>query len=295
MAVPYDLYIRFLITKGIGDLEGLNAALEELSLPPVTAKTLDIQYDLIYKSVPLGIQTQMEKKSYSSDFLQWMKVLEVDQLWYGEKACHDIIWKQIIKLASDIHEDCHLRTTINCLLIKAMNSGDIARMLAAKYSTLLQEEHILFYTRHYFDPRRMTRRDWRQYIASCPNEEKNAYFLALTEPLEAVKAELELNSKISVSEILQFHLAKTHYRARECLSINTPGSAKEARAWLSTLTELVDKYEKYRATDNEDFARSVQMEFEFVDTPHATPDTEILRELAERSKVAQDGSGGKAS
>lgn len=290
MAVPYDLYTRFLITKGIGDLDSLNTSLEELSLPSITPKTFDTQYDLVYRSTPKGVQTQIERKSYSADFLPWLKALEVDQLWYDQKPYENIIWKTTIKLAYDIHEDLQLRTAINCLLIKAIPAGDIARMLSAKYSTLLQEEHILFYSRHFFDPRRMTRRDWRQFLRSCPDQEKNSYFLALTEPTEAVKAELELNSKISVAEVLQFHLAKAHYRARECMSINTPSSAKEAREWLKTLTELVDKYEKYRATDNEDFARSVQMEFEYIDTPHDTPDSDILKELAERSKTEENTS-----
>jgi len=288
MAVPYDLYIRFLITKGVDSLDDANALLKDLFLPEITARTYDAQYDAVFKSVPLGIKTQIERKSYSSDFLPWMKALEVDQLWYGEKPYADIVWKSVIKLSFDLHQDRQLRSTVNCLLLKNVNPGDIARMMSAKYSTLLQEEHILYYSRHFFDPRRMTRQDWRRWLTSCPNEDKNVYFLALTEPVEAVKAELELANKVSVSEILQFHLAKVHYRARECLGINTPDSGREARAWLNTLTELVDKYEKYRATDNEDFARSVQMEFEFIDTPHATPDSDILKDLSERNKASQE-------
>ena len=295
MAVPYDLYLRFLVTKGFYDISAVNAALDQLFLPNVSQQTFDVQYNLVMKTLPAGIQTQIETKFYSSDFLQWMRALGVDTLWYYEGPYENKDKKGCIKLVYDLHADQHLRLSLDALLMKGIKKDDISRMLANKFSALLQELHIALYELFFFNSKAMTRADWRRYLNLCGNKERSIYFLALTEPVDVVKTELELSSRTSVSELLQYHVAKVHYRAKECLQVNTPESAAEARAWLQSLGQLVDKYEKYRAADTEDFASAIQMEFEYTDGNHPSPDAEVLRELSDRAEKAKNSEGTRGS
>jgi hypothetical protein len=289
MAVPYELYIRFLASKGYDELEAVNSQLEELNLPEIKQSTLDTEWSYIDAVLPQAIANQIHSKSYSIDFLQWSKVLEIEDLWLFEKPFDKNDTKPLIKLVYDIHQDIALRTCINALLIKRVSHKDIAVALAFKYSTLLKEGHISIYERMFFNPSRMKRGDWRTYMSSLDGSEKKAYFSALTEPVDLVKTELELPSKVQVSDTLQWLLNKSYIKAKHYMDINTPEANREAREWIDKVVVLTDKYEKYRATDREDFANALQMEFEFVETPFETPDSTMLKEVSDRAKKLAEG------
>jgi len=283
MAKPYDLYTRFLITKGYDDLNIVNQNLKSLNLNKITQAEFDVQYSYVENLIPKGILKQIENKVYGSDFLGWMRELEVDEFWFGEKRFLNPKFTPLIKLVYDIHEDLRLRLTINCLLIKNMGRGDLAQSLAGKYSTLLKEEHIILYEKYFFNPARMKRQDWKSFIIGQQDEEKSTYFVALTEDIEILKGELDLTAKINVSEILQYHLAGCHKKAKTFMRINTPEAGREAREWIKQIVMLTDKFEKYRSGDTDDFANAIQMEFDFVETDFANLDETILAEIKEEA------------
>lgn len=291
MATPYDLYVRFLVTKGLDDPEDVNAALAEFYLPRIDAATFDAQASLVESQAPLGIQKQIATKNYSVDFLPWMKILQVDGLWHFEKLAFlpkDDPVRPLAKLAYDIHQDGQLRITVNALLIKGVPHQDIAASVNIRYATLLREGHIALYERFFFAPKTMTRGSWRTYLRACQAAETAIYFTALTAPLDELKTELELPAKHSTSEVLQYLLTKSAVKAKRLLDDDTPAGRHEARAWIDTVLKLTDKYEKHRTGDQADFANTLQMEFDFVNTEFTTPDPEVLKELADKAKAAAD-------
>jgi hypothetical protein len=280
MAAPYDLFLRYLATTGIDNLDEVNAKLDDLNLPKLVGSSdFTTQLKLVFDSVPPGIASQIENKTYGPDFLNWMGVLEVKDLWLGEKRFLDPTKKSIIKLVYDINQDHQLKTAINALLIKKTMLGDIVQTVSSKFSALIQEAHISIYTRFFFDPCRMTRKDWKSYLRACSVDEVKVYTLALTEPLDVVKTELGLPSKVSVCDSMQFLLSKAILKSKSYLNVATPEGNREARAWIDTVIKLSDKYEKYRSGDSDDFAKTLQLKFEFVDSEFAHPDDETVKEL----------------
>ena len=285
MAVPYELYIRFLASKGLNELQGVNEALAMLYLPPVSQKDLEGQLATLDAVLPAGISRQLETKAYGPDLLQWMAVCDIKELWQNEKAFQDPETKTKLKLIYDIHNDTALRRTLNALIIKAMKPKEIAQILQAKFASLLKEDHVDLYSKVFFNPSRMARADWRDFIKTLADTEARAYVTALSEPLDVLKTELELPAKVSVSETLQWLLAKSYGKARTYMEINTPEANHEARAWIDQVVKLSEKYEKYRSGDTDDFSKSLQMEFQFIDAPFDEPGDDIMLEVAERLKA----------
>ena len=275
MATPYDLYIRFLATKGIDDVVGINNELSKYKLPPIEQPELDMQWGLIHGSMSKNIVSQIERKIYEPDFTAALLVLEVRDLW---QEFADSQVKSNIKLVYDIHQDLHMKITINALLIKRLSLTEIVRLLSAKFSTHLKEVQVDTYSRFFFDPRRMKRKDWKDYLKKCSVREKKIYFTALTEEESVLKTELDLPAVVNVSESIQWLLTKSFLKARSFMDVGTPEANKEARDWTDQVIKLADKYEKYRSGDQNDFAKMLQMEFDFIDEPFETPDDATYKE-----------------
>lgn len=290
MATPYDLYIRFLLTTGIGSHEDINANLDDLNLPPVDASVLEAQEAVLTHTLSSAALAQVDKKSYCGDFLRWMKVIEVDELWYFERAFRDrdSAKKSAVKLTYDIHQDAGLRLTIGALLIKGIPHVDLAQILTSRFSSFIREEHIALYEKYFFNVSRMTRKDWKRFLKACPPHESKIYFTALSEPLDVVKTELELPAKVSSSETLQYLLSKSYLKAKQYVNIHTPEGNAEARQWIDVVLRLVDKYEKYRSGDAADFSNALQLQFDFLEEEFIVPDKETLAELSANLKKSEE-------
>lgn len=289
MAVPYDLYLRFLVSKNLTVEDEANAELEPLMLPKCSQAQLDEQAEFLQSTLPRGVQSQLENGSQGGqDFLHWMRVVDLSEFWQAEKPFVTPESRLLVKLATDIHDDPKLRMTINALLIKGVKAHDIMQAVQVKFATPLRDQHIEVYRKYFFDPRRLTRSAWRQYFRQLSDTEQRIYFLALTEPLDILKSELDLPAKVSVSSMLQGLLTRSYQKARTFLDDNGITSAREAREWINQCLLIADKYEKYRSADQTDFSQSLQLEFEFVETHFDTPDSETLREVSERMKTKPD-------
>lgn len=284
---PYDLYIRYLFTTGIDDVYVLNEKLEELGLDEISQEEFEVISDHVVDNVPKTVLAQIEKKKYSANFMKWMRYLKVDPLWPSDDPSH----ATDLKLLYDIHTDRIYRLSLQALLIKNTPLSEIQQVLAAKFAANYKERHIALYREFFFDPSRMARHDWLEYLKDKTNHEKHIYFLALSEEIDVLKAELGLYANVSVSDELSRLLRKTLNKAHQYLKLSSKESNSEARAWIGTALSLAEKYEKYRSADSSDFSKSLQMEFEYVDNEFPTPDESTLSMLADRMKSKEEKRG----
>lgn len=287
MASPYDLYVRFLVTTGYDDPKELNQHLADLNLYAVNDEEFTAVYNFVHNTVPEPVSRQILDKRYEGDFLRYMKVLEVDEMWMLEKPFRNPD-NAHLKLAKDILYDPKLRLTLNALIIKGIQPKDLVQTINLKFSAMLKEVHIELYSRFFCDPRRMTRRAWRQYLARCNSQEKDILFTTLTESLDDLKTKLDLPSQANISGALQFLFTTSYQKAKHYLRINTKEANDEARKWISQTVALADKYEKHRTGDVEDFGKTLQLEFDYLDTEFPSPDEETLKEIQAKAKEQQD-------
>jgi len=281
MTIPHELYLRFLATKGFDDLSQVNEQLGSLNLPQATQEDLDRQWALIHSSMPASIVSQIERKSYSSDFIRNMGVLEVADLWVNPKNKSQ---ESLVKYVYGIHADTWLRVCINALIMKNVSLEETSRILSTKFSIPLREDHLGLYSRFFFRTSQMTKSSWKSYIRNFTGREAQIYFTALTESADVLKTELDLPAVVNISDSLQWLLTKSFLKARSYINVGTIEAGREAREWIDQVVKLTDKYEKHRSGDQHDFAKSLQMEFDFVDEKFDTPDDDIAAELAEKSK-----------
>lgn len=296
MVVPYELFLRFLATRGLDTVGAFVVKLHSLGLPAVCQADIDRQFDLIYKVIPKIAISQIENDTPRKELAQAAKVLEIEHLWYFEEEAlsgdmgadfqtEARDHKKDMKLIYDVHQDRLLRLSMNALLMKDISSTEIVRILSGKFSMLLKEKHVDMYSKLFFNPAIMTRRDWRSFLKDCNVEDRKIYFTALTEDVEVLKTELDLPANINVSSTLQWLLTKSFRKAKEFINIGTPESNQEARAWMDQVLKLTDKYEKYRSGDQNDFSKALQMEFEFLEDDFGSPDDSLLSEVSSRDKT----------
>lgn len=284
MSKPYDLYIRYLFTAGVDDVRDVNKRLEELGIGEVTQEDYERVATQACTNLPSSIITQIEKKKYGKHFMKWMRYLKVDGFWNYDK---DPQKASAINQTMDIHSDRIYRLSANALLVKRVTTNEVQQVLAAKFSASYKEEHIILYKNFFFDPDRMSRRDWISFLGDRNNYEKHIYFMALTEDVDVLKAELGLYANVAVSEELSKLLRKSLNKANSYLKVSTKEADVEARAWIATSAQLIDKYEKYRSGDSTDFSKNLQMEFEYIDHEFPTPDNDTLDQLNQRLKAKE--------
>jgi len=283
---PYELYIRFLVTKGYNETDAVNAELDKLGLHHIKPDYFKKQFDLVHKLVPAPISKQIIDGKYYGEFYQWMKTLEVAALWDYEKPFFKPD-QRYIKLVYDIHMDPKMRLTINALLLKGTEHKDLVQDLTIKFTSMLKDTHLKIYETFFWNVKRMSRGAWRSYLKVCDDFETAILFVALTETLDTLRTELELPSKVSLSDSLQFLLSKSMTRAKRYLRLDTPDANKEARSWIKTVMDLSDKYAKHRTGDMDDFGKTLQMEFDYIIEDFPSPDEAVVQELKKKFEVQQ--------
>lgn len=282
MPLPYNLYIRYLVTCGYDDVTTLNGELKKRGLRPVGQRDLDDQWELIQSTLPKRLVESLGKDKTSSEFLRYMKILEVDELWKAHPTLKDSAMQSSVKLVYSILLDTAMRVTINALLIKGLQIPEITRMVSTKFSTQITERQLGIYERYFCNARLMTRSAWKEYIKECGQSEKRVYFIALTESSEVLKTELDLPSLANVGDGLQWLFTKSLLKAKSYMDVGTPEADRAAVMWADQVVKLADKYEKYRSGDQNDFAKTLQMEFDFVDEPFETPDDTTYKEVSRK-------------
>lgn len=289
---PYDLYIRFIITKGVASCQDLNVELERLGLHTCAEDEFKKAYEFVHKTVTTPVSTQIIEKKTHGEFYKWMKVLDVAELWDYER----VFFKEsarIIRLCYDVHHDPQLRITLNALLIKGCKHIDISQDLSAKFASMILPAHVAIYEKFFWNVRRMTRKDWRTYLRTCDEHETHILFTALTESLDVVRTTLDMPSRVSISESLQYLFTMSVIRAKRYLRLDHPAANAEARNWIKTVLVLADKYSKHRTGDAADFSKTLQLEFEYVEESFPTPDDALLSELKEKQKTLEEAERAK--
>lgn len=279
MALPHDLYIRYLVTKGCDSQGAVNSELAKLGLPRIEMEDFMRHYNAVDAALPPAIMKQASTKKYEMKFFKWMEVIGLKEIWIAEGpwAKKEMVgaWKLLIGCLADPK----LVLTLNSMLVKVNNDQEISEIINGRFSAMLMPAHVALYRKYFFDCTKMTRADWKGYLANCTAVEKHLYFTALTESLDVLKTELELPANVSVASSLQYLLMKAFQKSKHYLKSSTPESNREARAWISQTISLADKYEKYKTGDKEDFSKQLLMEFDYVNEDIPAPDDDMLAQI----------------
>jgi hypothetical protein len=290
---PYQNYLCFLITKNLSYEEVLED-LEYNNLHKIDEPLYEKLHDEVHGRLSKPISNQIIEKKYDSNFLKWMNYLGLGGLWYLEKKFISPETARL-RIVYDINQDPIMRLAINSLLIKQVPVTDLIQDINLKYSYGLKEDYIALYKMFFFNPSLMSRKSWKSFLYVCNNTERSCYFTALTESIEVVKTGLDLPVNVDLSKTLQSLLQTSAIKARHYLKFNDNNSNREARQWIATTLGIAAQYHKYSKADIGDFAKSIQMEFDFIETNFPTPDQQVLLDISKKNSTEKLPEGSEES
>jgi hypothetical protein len=276
MATPHGLYVRYLVTTGIEDVETLNQRLQKDELPTVSKADFEEAWEFIEKALPPFAFKQLEDKKYDKEFVRWMGVIQVQEPWAARSEPNmGAAWKFI----TDLLQDKTVATAMTALLIKGMSNKDLVDTINAKFACGLKTSHAVLFAKYFANRTNMRRSDWKDYLPKLGGAARKIYFTALTETLDTLKNSLGFPAQVDVSLQLQDLLVKSYSKAKTFLESSDPDSNREARAWTSTVIALTGQYQKHKAGNSQDFAKNLQLEFDFVNHEFDSPDADTLKDL----------------
>lgn len=280
--VPYDLYVKFLITKGFHSLKGINDELDKVHLAPIGQTIFERHVRVVKTTLPAPIWEQIEKqKIYGQAFFRWMRALDLDEIWLAEKAYRSEDTIKLWSLVYDIMEDPQVRTAIKAMIMKNNPLDELAIALNAKFSTFFNKRHLELFKKFLWNPALMKRGDWKKYLQNThvSNSEKDILFFCLTETEDVIRTKLGLPANLVTSEVLQMMATESVLKVKHFLRVQDQNGNREARFWMDKAQSLLALREKYKAADLRDFSKELQMQFEYIETDFEAPDEAILKEV----------------
>ena len=194
------------------------------------------------------------------------ELLSVDSDYQNQKiAKNKQMNTQALNRYLSIMEKPQIRIAVACLLIKNMSNEDILRLINGRFETSYTKRTIDLFRKHSFSIISMSKNHWIDYLKSCSPSERNMLILAMNEPEERLKHELELKSKLDYSTILNDMMLTSYYKYKDIMKKPkaTASEFKTASGLARIVFEAGDRKEKYAQGDMEDFAEQVQMQFVF--------------------------------
>ena len=289
--VPYDRYVRFLITTGESDVDEINNTLSELGLFAISPLTFNDQLESIVNSLPDYTEKLRDSKKFDYNYYRMMKSLDIQEAWSTVKPFNKdqtiIETTRLMRTVIDINYDVQMRFALRALIFKNCVPKDICQDINTKFSFGLKEEHVALYRKYFWDPSLMRRQDWKNYLKLCSNYEKSLMFTIMSSDTEVVKAELGLPTKINVTETYQKLFAQIQLKIQQYMTVNSPETNSEARHWIKVLTDIGDKYKKYEKGSMDDFGKLLQLEFQYTENDFPMPD-EMTRKQVESKKPGQE-------
>ncbi len=257
--LAHEKYIQFLITQR-KEIDEVNEILKIYSLPIVSQDDWDRIYnEIISLRVPKKIKDYWLKKSINqpNDYASILKncLLDLDDAHKNS---------DIFKLSFNILDNEESYKIAKAMIIKKLPNEDISALLNGKLSLGVNFQAVTLFEKYFFNVRNFTRVDWKKYFSSLSDAHDQKFLIdCFQNNLEDLKITLGLHAKISYTDSLQLIHVMAMNKIKALNKDRNPLSDSGARKWVDVALKTGDRYEKYKSKTFTDFAKEVQMEFEY--------------------------------
>lgn len=171
-----------------------------------------------------------------------------------------------------------MRVAVDACLINGMPADELIEILPVQFQIKLDMGAIDLYKKYFFDHESMDRSDWRGYLKLLRNDSYTYHriYAALTKSREEVLFMVNLPTKSKFASFLNNVLATADYKFRYYAKHNSPEADAAADKWAKIGFKAGELHEKFSGSDMTDFAKLVQTEFTYIDTPMETIKPEML-------------------
>ena len=277
MNLPYAKGLIWLYLEGQSDLD-VTKQFDEVTLPLPDTETI-LEYKELAAQLPLSPSThkRLSLKKHDENDEKLFKKLGYEELYLKTVGKAPEAWAEVYRLLRN--PACRVAVDVGILCRYPIE--DLAQMVPAVFQEPLTEKGLLLYQKYFFDSTQMSRADWRVYLKICAEIPYLyvRYHAALTKPKKEAMYLAGLPTKPAFTEFLKGVLATAEYKFEYYSRHNNQLSDGQARAWAKVGFDAGVRYEKFSASDVTDFSKSVQTQFEYVETDIATIDSNLLSEV----------------
>jgi hypothetical protein len=176
VANPHDLFVRYLVTKGLDSDTQVNKKLQELGLSPVQHVDVTRQISFIEKTLPPYVMKQLSENKQDKEFLKWMSVLGVGEPWMSFKKTNNQV-EHSWGVALAIINNESLFLTATSLILKNVPKDDVMELCNMRFGLKLKVQDVDLFRRFFFDPHPMKKEDWKRFLTLQTRSSKKNLFL----------------------------------------------------------------------------------------------------------------------
>lgn len=280
MRYPYDLFIRFLVTRRAD----VNATLESFGLPELTEEEIKERSDLLSSTLPPSFVEYLDSEKNivknKTGFLEWTEIHDIREMWEIQPEFKISEERKITRGSSDMTKACEIfadpqkRTALSLLVIRAFDFEDIVELFQNKFNFILTKGTYKYALKYFFDFSAMHQNDYANLLQNVSPEERNSLNLALTpNSKDFLSYRIGSVPNLSYDEVLQDIMVTSYYKFKACQ--NEPLMDMLAMKWAAMAMKAGEMKKKYGSGDKMGFMQQLELRFDF-DQPEFPTLTELV-------------------
>lgn len=233
---------------------------DEIVLPPITKRNLQRK-----------VMTAQDRAIFKKYGFEEIYLRNINQPQLGEQ------WEMVGRMLN--HPV--MRIAVDACLTSGIPTDELIELLPTQFQIYIDEAAIKLYIKYFFDFEKMGRSDWRSYLKLLQTDHYsyNRIYAALTRPKDEVLFMVGLPTRSKFASFLNNVLATADYKFRHYAKHNSPDADAAAEKWAKIGFKAGELHEKFSSSDMTDFAKLVQTEFTYIDTPMETIKPEMIADI----------------
>ena len=264
MRYPYDLFIRFLVTRKAD----VNETLRRLSLPPLT------DTEIFDKDITGGPEPAPEV-SEPALFIAWAESQDIRELWELQNEFKFTEHRKLthgsdaMARAFDLFADPEKRTALSLMLIRSFDPDDIANTFADHLNFPVTSEVVQLFSKFFGNFDELSKRDWNHLLKNLHPQQRDSLRLGIdAESQEFVSYSVGRLPRLTYEEILHDIMVSSYYKFKAL--VDQPLMDFLAQRWAALAITSGEKKARYTKGDRTDIVEDIQLRFEFQDDHHPT-------------------------
>lgn len=268
MRYPYELFIRFLITRRAD----VNATLASFGLPELTDEEIEERNGISSSAMPPSVEEYLDSDknivANKEGFLEWAEIHDIREMWEIQPEFKISDERTVTRgsngmtKACEIFANAQMRTAFSLLVIRAFEYEDIVELFQNRFHYIVTKESYALAVKYFFNFTYMRHNDYVNLLENVSPEERDSLNTALGPTTSNfVEHRIGATPKLTYDEILQDIMVTCYYKFKACH--NEPLMDMLAMKWAAMAMKAGEQKEKYGKGDKMGLQQQLELKFEF--------------------------------
>jgi hypothetical protein len=277
---PHRVYIEFLASRYVDEASAVKV-LDAMEMPPPYPGSFDRIRESVLSKAPPDV-ARFLRGGHTLPSLQplweWALVQRFGILWAQEKVfrLHEHREQPIFDKVWELVRNIPLRNTVDAVMVQqwghvhAFSLDKINDITSTRFGETLHETTFEMYRALFFNPTRVAKANWINYLDGCHPTRKEMLLLAMGQLDEQrFRHDLGAPPRFQYTHLLADVMATAYYRFKE-EDARATADPKAMSTWAKTMMAAGEAREKHGQKDLADLRRDLQMGFMFLENDFPT-------------------------